>query len=149
MLFAVGDRMLLSTEHLKMLGSEKRIQAHVQVSGSFQDRAVIRNNEYEFDLPERLHLHIHPVLNIDRMKAYEDRVLGLSGQKERSSGKPALAIVTTGRTVRRGMKWEVNKRKGGRGENQSQECKIAQRKPKSSKKKPVSRIRGSNPWLAP
>ena len=69
--FKVGDKVLLSTAHLKLLGSEKRTPKFTyKYLGPFQVKRVINANAYELDLPPQL--QIHPVLNIDRLKPYRD-----------------------------------------------------------------------------
>jgi hypothetical protein len=69
--FRVGDKVLLSTAHLKLLGSEKRTPKFTyKYLGPFQVKRVINANAYELDLPPQL--QIHPVLNIDRLKPYRD-----------------------------------------------------------------------------
>jgi hypothetical protein len=69
--FKVGDQVLLSTEHLKMLGSEKRTPKFTfRYLGPFKIKRVVNANAYELDLPPTM--QIHPVLNIDRLKQYRD-----------------------------------------------------------------------------
>jgi hypothetical protein len=69
--FAVGDQVLLSTEHLRMLGADKRTPKFTfKYFGPFKVKRVVGANAYELDLPATL--RIHPVLNINRLKAYRD-----------------------------------------------------------------------------
>ena len=69
--FAVGDKVLLSTEHLKLAGADKRTPKFTyKYIGPFEIKRVIGANAYELDLPAQL--QIHPVLNISRLKAYHD-----------------------------------------------------------------------------
>jgi hypothetical protein len=69
--FAVGDSVLLSTEHLRLVGSDTRTPKFTyKYIGPFKIKRVINDNAYELDLPPLL--QIHPVLNISRLKAYRD-----------------------------------------------------------------------------
>jgi len=68
--FAVGDKVLLSTGHLKIrgfVGSPKFASKYI---GPFTVKRVINDNAYELDLPAQL--QIHPTINISRLKAYRD-----------------------------------------------------------------------------
>jgi hypothetical protein len=67
--FNVGDRVLLSTEHLKPSDPKfNRKLAHL-FCGPFPIVKVI-GNAYELELPK--HMKISPVFNIDRLRAYHD-----------------------------------------------------------------------------
>ena len=67
----MGDSVLLSTEHLKMQGADKRTPKFAaKFIGPFVVKRVVNDNAYELDLPPQL--QIHPVLNISRLKAYRD-----------------------------------------------------------------------------
>lgn len=69
--FAAGDRVLLSTEHLRLVGSERRSPKFTyKYIGPFAIRRKVNDNAYELDLPPQL--QIHPVLNVSRLKAYRD-----------------------------------------------------------------------------
>jgi chromodomain-containing protein len=69
--FAVGDSVLLSTEHLRLVGSDSRTPKFTyRFIGPFKVKRVVNANAYELDLPPQL--QIHPVLNISRLKAYRD-----------------------------------------------------------------------------
>lgn len=69
--FAVGDKVLLSTDHLKLAGADKRTPKFTyKYIGPFKIKRVIGANAYELDLPAQL--QIHPVLNISRLKTYHD-----------------------------------------------------------------------------
>jgi hypothetical protein len=67
--FHVGDRVLLSTEHLRMVvqGTPKFAAKFI---GPFAVKRVLGDNAYELDLPPTM--QIHPVLNISRLKVYHD-----------------------------------------------------------------------------
>jgi hypothetical protein len=69
--FRVGDRVLLSTAHLRMLGDGSRApKFNSKFIGPFRIKRVVNTNAFELELP--LQLQIHPVLNISRLKAYHD-----------------------------------------------------------------------------
>ena len=67
--FKVGDSVLLSTDHLKMVGADTRTPKFAsKYIGPFTVKRVANNNAYELDLP--VTLRINPVLNINRLKEY-------------------------------------------------------------------------------
>ena len=70
-LFKVGDEVLLSTAHLKIIGGGDRTAKFTyKYIGPFKIKRVVNNNAYELELPPQL--QIHPVLNVSRLKAYHD-----------------------------------------------------------------------------
>ena len=82
--FAVGDRVLLSTKHLKLVGADRRTPKFAsQYIGPFRIVRVVNANAYELDLPARM--RIHPVINITRLKQYHD---GLSAFPARPVPNP-------------------------------------------------------------
>ena len=69
--FAVGDLVLLSTQHLRLAGNESRAaKLSSPFIGPFKISRFVNDNAYELDLPPSL--QIHPVINITRLKAYRD-----------------------------------------------------------------------------
>ena len=69
--FAVGDRVLLSTEHLKLIGERKRTRKLTErFIGPYRVKRVVNANAYELELPASL--KIHPVINISHLKEYRD-----------------------------------------------------------------------------
>lgn len=70
--FHVGDKVLLSTEHLKMTGvaGTRSPKFTYKYIGPFTIKRKVNDNAYELDLPRQL--QIHPVLNISRLKQYHD-----------------------------------------------------------------------------
>ena len=67
----VGDQVLLSTKHLKLVGADKRTPKFAcQYLGPFKIKRVANANAYELDLPAAM--RIHPVLNVSRLKVYHD-----------------------------------------------------------------------------
>ena len=68
--FAVGDRVLLSTQHLRMRGEGRTPKLTFKYIGPFPVVRVVGPNAYELELPSLM--QIHPVFNISRLKAYRD-----------------------------------------------------------------------------
>ena len=69
--FAVGDRVLLSSRNLRLLGDAKRTRKLTsRFLGPYAVKRVINNNAYELTLPPTL--RIHPVINISQLKQYHD-----------------------------------------------------------------------------
>lgn len=69
--FGVGDKVLLSTEHLKMIGADRRTPKFSnRYIGPFTVKRIVNSNAYELDLPSQL--RIHPILNVSRLKPYRD-----------------------------------------------------------------------------
>jgi hypothetical protein len=69
--FKIGDQVLLSTKHLKLVGADQRTPKFAcQYLGPFKIKRVVNANAYELDLPPSM--RIHPVLNISRLKEYRD-----------------------------------------------------------------------------
>ena len=69
--FAVGDRVLLSTEHLKLIGERKRARKLTErYVGPYRVKRVVNANAYELELPASM--KIHPVINISHLKEYRD-----------------------------------------------------------------------------
>ena len=71
--FAVGDRVLLSTEHLRLIGERRRTRKLTErYVGPYRVKRVVNANAYELELPASL--KIHPVINISHLKEYRDGV---------------------------------------------------------------------------
>jgi hypothetical protein len=93
--FKVGDQVLLSTEHLKMLGSERRTPKFTfRYLGPFKIKRVVNANSYELDLPPTM--KIHPTLNIDRLKPYRDGRLAFPHRPPAESRPPPDATLENG-----------------------------------------------------
>ncbi len=96
--FAVGDAVLLSTEHLRMVGSDKRSPKFTfKYIGPFKVKRVVNNNAYELDLPAQL--QIHPVLNVSRLKAYRDGREHFPARAPPDSRPPPEVILESGAQV--------------------------------------------------
>jgi hypothetical protein len=72
-LFQVGDQVLLSTEHLKLVGDNRSIKFANRYIGPFKIIKVVGNNAYELELPPQM--LIHPVLNVSRLLPYRDGLI--------------------------------------------------------------------------
>jgi hypothetical protein len=69
--FVVGDRVLLATANLKLIGESKRARKFTErYIGPFRVKKVINANAYELELPPRM--RIHPTINISQLKEYHD-----------------------------------------------------------------------------
>lgn len=69
--FSVGDQVLLSTEHLKLIGERKRARKLTEkYIGPYRVKRVVNANAYELELPASL--KIHRVINISHLKEYRD-----------------------------------------------------------------------------
>ena len=70
--FKVGDRVLLSTDHLTLTGRHSKLTPKFlyKYIGPFQITRVVNPNAYELELPPTW--LIHPVFNISRLKIYHD-----------------------------------------------------------------------------
>ncbi len=67
--FAVGDRVLLATAHLKLQGEQRRTRKFTErYIGPYRVKRVINANAYELELPATL--HIHPTINVSQLKEY-------------------------------------------------------------------------------
>ena len=95
MTFKVGDSVLLSTEHLKMIGAEKRTPKFAcKYFGPFKVKRVVNANAYELDLPAPM--RIHPVLNIDRLKPYRDGAALFPSRPPPDSRPPPETVLENG-----------------------------------------------------
>ena len=69
--FTVGDRVLLATKNLKLIGESRRARKFTErYIGPFRVKKVINDNAYELELPPRM--KIHPTINISQLKEYHD-----------------------------------------------------------------------------
>lgn len=118
--FKVGESVLLSTEHLRLVGSDKRTPKFTfKYIGPFTIKRVINANAYELDLPSQL--QIHPVLNISRLKAYHNGQRLFPSRPPPDTRPPPEVVMETGAavfevdsilakrgTTRRGMEYLVS-----------------------------------------
>ena len=122
--FNVGDRVMLSTENIKLVGSKelgRAVKFAGRYIGPFRVEQVVNANAYRLELPPTFQMH--PVVNITRLKQYVDGqqqfpsrevedgrmdgevVLDDNGQKEWEVEK-VLAQRGTGRRRRYLVKWK-------------------------------------------
>ena len=107
--FVVGDQVLLSTEHLHMLGADKRTPKFTfKYLGPFKIKRIANVNAYELDLP--VQLRIHPVFNVNRLKAYRDGAASFPSRPPPDSRPPPEITLADGAEV-----YEVESILAGRG----------------------------------
>ena len=87
--FSIGDRVLLSTEHLRMIGVKRTPKLTFKFIGPFTVVRVVGSNAYELDLPNNMRLH--PVFNISRLKAYKDGTIS-HPLRDQSNTRPPPVI---------------------------------------------------------
>ena len=97
-IFKVGDRVLLSTEHLRMVGDDRRTPKFAcKFLGPFSIKRVVNANAYELDLPESM--RIHPVLNANRLKTYHDGAAAFPSRPPIDTRPPPEVILENGAEV--------------------------------------------------
>ena len=107
--FVVGDQVLLSTAHLRMLGADKRTPKFTfRYLGPFVVKRVANANAYELDLPAQL--RIHPVFNVNRLKAYRDGAASFPSRPQPDARPPPEIALADGAEV-----YEVESILAGRG----------------------------------
>ena len=96
--FNVGDRVLLSTEHLRLVGDDKRTpKFSCKFIGPFSIKRVVNDNAYELDLPAPM--RIHPVLNANRLRAYRDGASDFPSRPPMDARPPPEVILANGAEV--------------------------------------------------
>ena len=96
--FEVGDQVLLSTAHLKVIGGGDRTAKFTyKYIGPFKIKRVVNSNAYELDLPSQM--QIHPVLNVSRLKAYHDGRVAFP-LRTQADTRPPPALTGARRTTR-------------------------------------------------
>ena len=117
--FAVGDKVMLSTEHLQLTDARARTAKFAdRFIGPFEVQRVVNANAYELALPPSL--RIHPTINVQRLKKWtasdDARFPGRPEQPTRpapaadsDNGAPAWEVerVLAHRTVRRKRQYLV------------------------------------------
>lgn len=96
--FKEGDQVLLSTEHLKLVGIASPITPKFAAKfiGPFKVKRVVNTNAYELDLPTTL--EIHPVINISRLRRYYDGT-AMFPHRTQTLPRPAPTITEQGAAV--------------------------------------------------
>ncbi len=111
--FAVGDRVMLATKHIQLLGDAKRTRKLTSpYIGPYLVKRVVNENAYELELPPSL--RIHPTINITQLKSYHDGAAAFphrpqphsrpDAESNDDNGAPSyeVARVLDRRTLRRG-----------------------------------------------
>ena len=88
--FNVGDKVLMSTDHLRVIGDNRSPKLHSKYIGPFKVKRVVGDNAYELDLPSSM--PIHPVLNISRLKSYRDGALTHPNRSQPITRPPPACI---------------------------------------------------------
>jgi hypothetical protein len=112
--FQVGDKVLLSTNHLQLKGADRRTpKFSFKYIGPFEIVRVVNQNAYELKLPPQLQL-LHSTFNIDRLKPYRDGQLPFPDRPPADTRPPPDALLDTGDGV-----YELERilAKRGRGRN--------------------------------
>jgi hypothetical protein len=71
--FKVGDKVLLSTENIRMIGAaelKRSVKFSAKFIGPFRIVAVINANAYKLELPEKFSMH--PTVNVSRLRRFVD-----------------------------------------------------------------------------
>ncbi len=93
--FAVGDSVLLSTEHLRLVGADRRTPKFTyKYIGPFKVKRVVNANAYELDLPRQL--QIYPVINVSRLKTYRDGHALFPARAQPDSRPPPESVLEDG-----------------------------------------------------
>ncbi|MEI6371517.1 MAG: reverse transcriptase domain-containing protein [Nostocales cyanobacterium ELA608] len=93
--FQVGDKVLLSTAHLKLLGEAKRAKKFTErYIGAYRIKRVVNKNSYELELPPAL--KIHPVINVSQLKRYQDGSTAFPDRPIDVTRPPAVATEDSG-----------------------------------------------------
>lgn len=101
--FVVGDRVLLSTAHLKLIGERKRVRKLTErYVGPYRVKRVVNANAYELELPASL--KIHPVINISHLKEYRDGAHAFPDRPVRLTRPEPAAVDDNGAPA-----WEVDR----------------------------------------
>jgi hypothetical protein len=89
--FAVGDRVLLATQNLKLLGEARRTRKFTErYIGPYRVKRVVNDNAYELELPARW--RIHPVINVSRLKEYHDGTAAFPDRPTPLTRPPPVAV---------------------------------------------------------
>jgi hypothetical protein len=97
--FKVGDQVLLSTQHLRLTGAAGTRSAKFTYKylGPFKVKRVVNENAYELELPPQL--QIHPIVNIDRLRAYNDGRASFPSRPQPDSRPPPEVVLENGAEI--------------------------------------------------
>ena len=118
-LYAAGDKVMLSTKHVRIAGQtqEQRRKLFRQWIGPFTIKEVVNANAYKLDLPD--HMHIHPTINITYLKPYHEGDAQFPSREEAEDRPPAIVTEDNGAEefeVECIRDARINRRRGGRKE---------------------------------
>lgn len=101
--FAVGDRVLLATANLKLVGEMKRARKFTErYVGPYRVKKVINDNAYELELPPTM--RIHPVINVSQLKEYHDGAAAFPSRPVPLTRPEPAAVTNDG-----APEWEVER----------------------------------------
>jgi len=101
--FAVGDQVMLATQHLKLLGEARRTRKFTErYLGPYRVKKVVNDNAYELELPARW--RIHPVINVSQLKEYHDGTAAFPDRPTPLTRPPPVAVEDNG-----APEWEVER----------------------------------------
>lgn len=84
--FAVGDRVLLSTEHLALKDKQRSRKLDHQFIGPFEVRRCVSAVAYELALPPSM--KIHPVFHVSKLRAYRSGSEAFPGRASEPPSRP-------------------------------------------------------------
>ena len=102
--YAVGDRVWLSTDNLHLPRASQKLSE--RWLGPYSITKLVRTNTVKLHLPRSM--HIHPVINISRIKPYRDRLPG------QPVSAPGPSIVTEDRNEEYEVEYVVDSQYKGR-----------------------------------
>jgi hypothetical protein len=89
LVFKTGDRVMLSTEHLKLKVDGQTPKLLSKYIGPFTITRVLNDVAYELDLPHSM--RIHPVFHVSRLKPYRDGSTRFPWRIQHSRPPPEIA----------------------------------------------------------
>jgi hypothetical protein len=96
--YKLGDRVLLSTEHLTLKGESKRTRKFTERwIGPFRILERRNANAYKLDLPASM--KIHPVFNVNKLKLYQDGVVAFPHRPTSITRPEPIAVEDNGAPV--------------------------------------------------
>ena len=97
--FKVGDLVLLSTDHITLVGRHSKLTPKFlfKFIGPFKVARVANPNAYELELPPTW--SIHPVFNISRLKVYHDGFVLFPGRPPAFARPPPESIAEDGAEI--------------------------------------------------
>ena len=110
--FKVGDKVLLSTEHIKLVGAKylnHSVKFSAKFIGPFKIQQVINANAYKLELPGKFEMH--PTVNVSRLKRFVEGDQRFS-DREIEDWRPEGLVVKDDNGAR---EWEVSKVLAHRG----------------------------------